>query len=345
MFRFEHIEFLHLLWAIPVLALLYFVSIKWNAHKLSKFGEESLVKRLLPGLSTSRNHIKIVLFLLCLAFLFIAYANPQWGLKKAKAKAKSTDVYIALDISQSMLAEDISPNRLERAKRFTTDLLKELKSERVGLIFFAGNAYLQVPVTNDIASVELFVKAANTEKAATQGTAIAEAIALTTESLERAEEKTYKKALIIITDGENHEQEVIDAAKEANENGVIVYAIGVGTEAGDYVRVIENGYKQYKKDKSGNPVRTSLNTQLIKDIADAGGGLSYLINDASSVISGITNDIAQLEKKESEVNSFSEYNSYFQYFLFIALLLLVWEYMMNQKKSSISFWNRFNKHE
>jgi len=278
-----------------------------------------------------------------MAFLFVGWANPQWGLKKAKAKAKSTDVYIALDISQSMLAEDISPNRLERAKRFTIDLLKKLKSERVGLIFFAGNAYLQVPVTHDMASVELFVKAANTEKAATQGTAIAEAISLTTESLERAEEKTYKKALIIITDGENHEQEVIDAAKTAQENGVIVYAVGVGTEAGDYVRVIENGYKQYKKDKNGNPVRTSLNTQLIKDIADAGGGLSFLLSNANSVISGITNDISKLEKKESEVNSFSEYNSYFQYFLFIALIFLVIEYLISQKQSENSFWNRLNK--
>lgn len=343
MFRYEHIEYLHLIWSLPILALLYYLSIRWNAHKVSKFGDESLVKRLLPGLSSTRNHIKFILFLVSLFFLFVAYANPQWGLKKAKAKAKSTDVYIALDISQSMLAEDISPNRLERAKRFITDLLKDLKSERVGLIYFAGNAYLQVPVTNDIASVELFVKAANTEKAATQGTAIAEAIALTTESLERAEEKTYKKALIIITDGENHEQEVIDAAKNANENGVIVYAIGVGTEAGDYVRVIENGYKQYKKDKNGNPVRTSLNTQLIKDIAEAGGGLSYLINDASSVISAITNDIAQLEKKESEINSFSEYNSYFQYFLFIALLFFIWEYLLANKKSNINFWNRLTK--
>lgn len=343
MFRFEHIEYLNYLWVIPIMAIIYILTLRWNKSRLSKFGDETLVQKLIPGISTLRNHIKFILFLVAMAFLFVGWANPQWGLKKAKAKAKSTDVYIALDISQSMLAEDISPNRLERAKRFTIDLLKKLKSERVGLIFFAGNAYLQVPVTHDMASVELFVKAANTEKAATQGTAIAEAISLTTESLERAEEKTYKKALIIITDGENHEQEVIDAAKTAQENGVIVYAVGVGTEAGDYVRVIENGYKQYKKDKNGNPVRTSLNTQLIKDIADAGGGLSFLLSNANSVISGITNDISKLEKKESEVNSFSEYNSYFQYFLFIALIFLVIEYLISQKQSENSFWNRLNK--
>ena len=335
MFKFEYIEYLHFLWAIPVIAALYFLLQYWDRNKLARFGEESLVKRLVPGISPSRNHIKFGLFLFSLLFLFIGWANPQWGLKKAKAKAKSTDVYIALDISQSMLAEDISPNRLERAKKFTSDLLKKLKSERVGLIFFAGNAYLQVPVTNDIA--------ANTEKAATQGTAIAEAIALTTESLERAEEKTYKKALIIITDGENHEQEVIDAARKAKENGVIVYAVGVGTEAGDYVRVIEKGYKQYKKDKDGNPVRTSLNKQLIKDIADAGGGLSYLLNNSrSSVISSITDDISQLEKKESEINSFSEYNSYFQYFLFIALILLIIEYLISPKTQSSNFWKIFS---
>ncbi len=330
MFRFEYIEYLHLLWAIPIIFVLYLLSNRWRKRNHDKFGDASLIQNLMPGISSTRNSLKLFLFLIGLVFLFFAYANPQWGLKKAKAKAKSTDVYIALDISQSMLAEDISPNRLERAKRFTTNLLNKLKSERVGLIFFAGNAYLQVPVTNDIASVEIFVKAANTEKAATQGTAIAEAIALTTESLERAEEKIYKKALIVITDGENHEQAVIEAAKKAKESGIIVYAIGVGTEAGDYVRVIENGYKQYKKDQQGNPVRTSLNTQLIKDIADAGGGLSYLLNDENSVISSITKDIAQLEKKESEINSFSEYNNYFQYFLFISLVLLFIDFLLGK---------------
>ena len=333
MFRFEHIEYLYLLAAVPAILILYFVSLKLTNSRIKKLGDVSLIKKLIPSWSIKYQHVKLFLFALALVFLSVAWANPQWGYKKAKAKSKSTDIFIAPDISQSMLAEDTSPNRLERAKRFTTRLLKKLKSERVGLIFFAGNAYLQVPITNDIASVELFVKSANTEQAGTQGTAIAEAINLAYESLNFDDDNNYKKGLIVITDGENHEQDILDAAKVANEKGVIVYAIGVGTEEGDYVRVINRGYKEYKKDASGQPIRTSLNTQLIKDLAEAGGGLSFLINNEQEVIDKIIKDISQLEKRESELQSFSEFNSYYQYFLFMAILLLVLEFLLTNKKS------------
>jgi len=192
MFRFEHIEYLYLLAAVPAILILYFVSLKLTNSRIKKLGDVSLIKKLIPSWSIKYQHVKLFLFALALVFLSVAWANPQWGYKKAKAKSKSTDIFIALDISQSMLAEDTSPNRLERAKRFTTRLLKKLKSERVGLIFFAGNAYLQVPITNDIASVELFVKSANTEQAGTQGTAIAEAINLAYESLNFDDDNNYK---------------------------------------------------------------------------------------------------------------------------------------------------------
>lgn len=333
MFRFEHIEYLYLLAAVPVVIILYILSLRLTNARIKKFGDIYLVKRLIPNWSLRYQHLKIFLFTLSIALLSVAWANPQWGYKKTKAKSKSTDIFIALDISQSMLAEDTSPNRLERAKRFTTRLLKKLRSERVGLIFFAGNAYLQVPITNDIASAELFVKSANTEQAGTQGTAIAEAINLAYESLNFEEDNNYKKGLIVITDGENHEQDIIDAAKTANEKGVIVYAIGVGTEKGEYVREINRGFKDYKRDASGQPIRTSLNTQLIKDLAEAGGGLSFLINNEEEVIDKIIKDIAQLEKRESELQSFSEFNSYYQYFLFLAIVLLVLDFLFTNKKS------------
>ena len=332
MFRFEHIEYLYLLAAVPVIIILYVLSLKVTQSRIKKLGDPDLIKRLIPNWSIKYQHVKLFLFALAVILLSVAWANPQWGYKKSKSKSKSTDIFIALDISQSMLAEDTSPNRLERAKRFTSRLLKKLKSERVGLIFFAGNAYLQVPITNDIASVDLFVKSANTDQAGTQGTAIAEAINLAYESLNFEEDNNYKKGLIVITDGENHEQDIIDAAKAANEKGVIIYAIGVGTEMGGDVKVIRRGYKESKKDASGRPIKTKLNTQLIKDLAEAGGGLSFLINNEQEVIDNIIKDISQLEKRESELQSFSEFNSYYQYFLFIAIVLLILEFLLTNKK-------------
>lgn len=341
MFRFENIEYLYFIGLIPILILIYFLGLWINKRNISKFGSADLVKRLMPNFSLAKQHIKFVLYILGLIMFCFAYANPQWGFKKAKVKAKSTDVFIAMDISQSMMAEDISPNRLERAKRFTTKLLKKLRSEKVGLIFFAGNAYLQVPVTHDVASVEMFVKSANTAQAGTQGTAIAQAIALCEESFDIDEDrKNYKKALIVITDGENHEQEVINAAKKAKENGIIVYTVGVGTEAGDYVMVNTRGYKEVKKDIDGNPVRSSLNVQMIKDLAEAGGGLSYLINDEKQVIDGISNDLSKLEKKESEQQAFSDYNSYFQYFLFLSFIFLLIELLVSNVKNRTSLTER-----
>lgn len=328
MFRFEQIEYLYLILLLPVLAVLFYLLVRHKQSTLKKLGQYNLISKLFPDWSITKEWIKTILFLIGLGFCFVALANPQWGARKQKIKAKSTDVIIALDISQSMMAEDLSPNRLERAKRFTTSLINSLKGERIGLIYFAGSAYLQMPLTNDYAAAEIYTKSANTAQAGTQGTAIAEAIDLAMVTF--GEDNGTQKAIIIISDGENHDQEAIDAATTAQEKGAFVYTIGVGTEDGAMIPFInQKGGKEFKKDKSGNPVRSSLNVGLLQDIATTSGGEFYLMEQSPRLLSEIKNEINKLEKKEVEQRSFTDFASYFQYFLFFGLLFLIIEYFVS----------------
>ena len=245
--------------------------------------------------------------------------------------AKSSDVFIALDISQSMMAKDISPNRLERGKRIAQNLIQALKGNRIGLIYFAGNAYLQMPLTNDYSAAQLFASSANTEQASTQGTAISEAINLALRAYE--EGKANQKAMIILTDGESHDDEAVNAAREAVSKGLNVYTIGIGTSEGAFVPYKTQSGEQYKRDESGQPVTSILNQEMIKNLANAGGGKSYLIGEGNSIITGIKREIDQLEKQEVEQRAFTDYNSYFQYLIAVGLLLLVLQYLIPDRKN------------
>lgn len=333
MFRFEQEYYLYLIFLVPILIGLFYLLVNWKKNRLKKFGDLDVVQRLLPEWSVKKEWIKTSLFSFSLLLMFVALANPQWGTRKQKVKAKSSDIVIALDISQSMLATDISPNRMENAKRFTSQLIKNLKGERLGLIFFAGSAYLQMPLTADYAATELFIKSANPKQAGTQGTVIADAIKLTKNIF--SNDNPYQKALILITDGENHESEAIDAAREAAKDGTFVFCIGVGSQEGAAVPIMQNGREVFKKDKQGNPVLSKLNVPLLQDIAEAANGQFYLLDDGFSLTKKIVNDLSRLEKQEVEQRSFTDYNSYFQYFLFIAFLALLLEYFISNKKGKI----------
>ncbi len=266
--------------------------------------------------------------------IFLLY-RPIQGTRKQKVKAKSADIIIALDISQSMLADDISPNRMEKAKRFTSQLIKNLKGERLGLIFFAGSAYLQMPLTNDYAATELFIKSANPQQAGTQGTVIADAINLSQNLF--ANDSPYQKALVLITDGENHETEAIEAAREVSENGTFIFTIGVGTQEGAMVPFEQNGRQVFKQDGSGNPVKSRLNVALLQDIADASNGKFYLLDDGFSLTRKIVNDLSKIEKQDVEQRSFTDFNSFFQYFLAFGLICLIIEYFLSNKIRSSKF--------
>ncbi len=335
MFRFEQADILYFLIAIPVGIVLFLMAIHFKGLSIQRAGASDVIQRLFPAWSLLREWIKVSFILAGLAFMLVAWANPQWGARKQRVKAKSADVIIALDISQSMMAEDVSPNRMERSKRFVTQLIKSLRGERIGLIFFAGGAYLQMPLSNDYASAELFIKSASPRQAGTQGTVIADAIALSQSVFGAGEKK--QRALILISDGENHESEAIQAARSAKDNGTFVFTLGVGTEEGAMVPFLNRGRKEYKRDASGQAIKSSLNVGLLKDVAQAGGGSFYMIDQTFSAIGKIQTEISRIEKQEVEQRSFTDYESYFQYFLFAGVLFFIAEFFIsNQRRRRFS---------
>ncbi len=332
MFRFEEITNLYALLIIPVLIFFFIMAMLYRRRVIKQFGESRLVAQLMPQLAKYKHTVKFIFLALAMSLLCVAYANPQWGTKKEKVRQKSSDVFIALDVSESMNAQDLPPSRIDRAKRFMQQLIQELKGERIGTIVFAGNAYLQMPLTADYSSAVMFTKTANTRMVPTQGTAIGDAIRLATQSYD--ESGKFHKALIIITDGENHDQDALDQAKIAAEQGILIFTIGVGTSGGAPIPTFENGTSTYKKDKQGATVMSKLNENMLSSLAAAGNGKYYNITKGEQVIETLQNYIQALEKQEFEQRTFSEYESYFQWFLAAALLFLLIEFLLSYRKSA-----------
>ncbi|MEO1714474.1 MAG: VWA domain-containing protein [Bacteroidota bacterium] len=332
MFRFEDPFYLYLLAAIPVLVSFFFLARRASKKAIAQWGDPEMLRRMVPEQSRFMHGIKFGLLLLGLAFLTIAWANPQWGNKREKVTRKGIDLFIALDISQSMLAEDIAPNRLDRAKRFSKQLIDELRNNDIGLVFFAGNAYVKMPLTSDYAASLIYLNSADPDQAATQGTSIGAAIELADRGFP-LENKNHK-ALVLITDGEDHEEEAIAAAEAARQNGLLIYTVAVGTPEGSFVPVFRNGQRDYKKDRSGNPVRTTVNRDLLAQIAKIGGGQSFELNDGAAVFEAINASIELIEKREFEQRVFTDYESYFQYFLGFGLLFLIVEFFLSYRRSA-----------
>jgi len=332
-FRFENADFLYALLLVPVFIILFLLIQQARKNAFSKFGNTTLLYRLMPSYSKYKHTVKFILFLLSISFLIIGWANPQWGTKKEKVARKSVDVFIALDISQSMMAEDIPPNRMERARRFAQDLVEELKGNRLGIILFAGNAYLQMPLTTDYAAAQLFLRSANPGQAPTQGTAISEAIDLAEQSFE--EDNKQHKAIIIVSDGETHDEDALARARTAAENGLLIYTVGVGTSSGGFIPTIIGGRSDFKRDKSGNPVRSALNEDMLRELGQAGKGFYFnlVANNVDELTASLSNGIDQLEKREFESRVFNEYESYFQYFIALALLFLMAELILSYRKN------------
>ena len=321
MFRFEHPEHLILLVIVPIWMVLSYLYKKYQYKQRTKIGDAILVERMMEGHSTRRSWMKLMLIGLGLLFLVFSLSNPQWGLKRKKVKAKGADIMIAMDISLSMMSEDIPPNRLERAKKITEKLIDELKGERIGLILFAGNAYLQMPLTNDYAAAKLFVRSASTNQASSQGTAIGDAIFLAEKLF--SEKEKYHRAMIIISDGENHDDEAIEIATSANERGLTIFTVGVGTTQGGFIPTNHGGSETFVRDRSGKFVKSKINEQLLSEVADRADGSYFHVSQYKSLITALHKKIAQLDRRELEQASFDEYNSYFQYFLILSLLFLM----------------------
>ncbi len=322
--RFEH-DIRLLIGLTVLIATVIFYRYKQRSKEaaLKQLGEIDLVKKLFPNYSLKRENLKFAGSMTALALLFIAWANPQYGVTSNTGKQLSSDVMIALDVSNSMYATDIQPSRLERAKNFALDLVHELRTERIGTIVFAGHAYLQMPLTSDYSAASLFLKAADPEQVPTQGTAIAEAIDIAEETF-TPESKRYK-VLIIISDGEDQDSDAIKRAETARKNGLLIFTVGVGTSEGDFIPLRDNS-KDFKRDDEGQPVRTRLNEKMMRDLADAGSGAYYNLASTTDVVKILKSRIDAVQKREVAAGKLGDFDSLYMYFVFAAFVILIGEF-------------------
>jgi len=309
---------------------------KWKGKAFKSFGEGLVKKGLIPFYSKSRENLKFFLIFLCITSMIIGISNPQIGTKMEEVKREGVDLMIALDLSNSMLAEDIKPNRLERARQAISRLIDKLEGDRIGLIVFAGDAYVQLPITTDYSAAKLFLSTVNTNIVPSQGTAIGKAIDLSIRSFDM--EDGQNKAIIIITDGENHEDDALEQAKLANEKEVFVHTLGMGLSKGAPIPIY-NKYRNnagYRKDKECNTIISKLNEQMLQEIASAGNGTYVRANNTQAGLSILFSEINKMEKKEIGTMVFTDYKDRFQLFLSIALLLLFFDLILLSRKNK---WN------
>ena len=331
MFRFGNSEYLWGLLIIPLFVLFFIWSRLSRKRALKRFGKLEILKQLMPYVSGSRPGFKFFLLMLALAFFIVGTARPQFGSKLKNVKREGVELIIALDVSNSMMSEDIQPNRLERAKRAISRLVDRLKDDKIGLIVFAGDAYTQLPITTDYNSAKLFLNSISTQIVPKQGTAIGSAIDLASKSFTQNGEAN--KAIIVITDGENHEDDAVTAAKNATDKGIIVHTIGMGLPQGSPIPVLRNGQKEYLKDRDGNVVITKLDEQTLEKIASAGTGIYIRANNAQIGLDTLFDEINKMQKEEVESRVYSEYDDQFQYLFAVGILLLLFEFVILERKN------------
>ena len=324
MYRFQHTEHLYYLTAAFLFLLLFVVMIVWRNKKMKKLGDERLVNSQLLGFIPGRATLKFILLLLAFSAVVIGWANLQKGTGTETTQRKGLDVMIALDVSKSMLAKDIQPDRLTRAKQLISAMLDKMKNDRVGLVVFAGKAYLQVPLTIDYSAVKMLLQNINPDMVPTQGTVISEAVDMATQSFSQKERKY--KSLIVISDGEDHDEAVIEKVKEARDAGVVIHTVGIGSPEG--ATLFDPSTKAVKVDNEGKPIVSKLNENELKSIASAGDGTYSLLRNTDAVASRLVDEIDGMEQKSLGAVSFNSYASYFQYFLIIAFVLLLVEWLL-----------------
>lgn len=329
MLRFANPEYLYLLIAIPLLvALMLFMDFR-QRQKLRKYGDINLLKELMPDASALRHHLKYILALCAYAFLVFMMARPQEGAVPDQ-KREGIEALICMDISNSMLAEDVQPSRLQKSKNLVSKLVDNFEDDKVGLIVFAGDAYTQLPITADFVSAKMFLDQINPGLIDIQGTDFAAAINLATHSFTTQE--NVGKAIVIITDGENHEPGAVEAAQAAAKMGMRVYVLGVGSDEGAPFRMM--GDSDYKRDAEGNVVVTRLNQDMCKQLAQAGNGAYIHVDNSNSALDGLEKELDKLSKAEYAV-SFTEYNEQYWVFGVLALIALLVEMVMMDKKNPL----------
>ena len=331
LFRFANPDFLYLLLLLPVVILLYFLNEVRKRNALRRLGDSNLISGLVPEMSGIRPLIKFILQLIAVAAGIIMLSRPQFGSKIEDVKKQGVEVIIALDVSNSMLAEDIQPDRLTRAKQAISRLVDNLDNDKIGLIVFAGDAYIQIPITTDYISAKMFLSAINPNIVPKQGTAIGAAINLGIKSFSPGEGKS--KAMIIITDGENHEDDPVKDAEEASKAGIVIHTIGIGSTEGVPIPMIINGKKDYLKDVNGNTVVTKLDEEILKKIALSTNGNYVRASNSNIGLDEIFSGIKKMKKQDLESTMYTEYNDQFQIFAAIALFLLLVDFFIMERKN------------
>lgn len=328
-YYFAQPQYLLLILLIPVILLGYGLSRYLRRRKIARLGDERLVEELMPSWSRSKGWVKAVLFCLALFFFAIGIARPLIGAKLSQHESRGAEVMILLDVSNSMLAEDYSPNRLERAKLAISRIVDKLQEDRIGLVLFAGTPFVQLPITTDYVSAKMFLGNISTESVPVQGTAIGEAINLAVKAFSVESEKS--RAIVVITDGENHEDDPVEAAKQAADMGIKVYTIGVGSSEGQPIPI--GG--ELLKDMNGEIVVTKLDEQILRDVAAAGKGAYVHAGNEEFGLNPVIDDIRKMEKEDFSSIVFEEYDEQYMYFLWIAFVLLVIEMLIGRRKPKI----------
>lgn len=335
MYRFAHSEYLYALYLLPLLILLFWYTTRTKNKILGNTISEKMQELLIPGKSKVKVIVKFVLWCLAFISLVVALANPQIGSKIEEVKQVGIDVFIILDVSKSMQAEDVKPNRLEKAKFDIAKLVQRLRGDRIGLVVFAGQAYIQFPLTTDYAAANLFLSAVNFNSIPQQGTNLAAAIRMANKSFKK--ETETKKAIVVITDGEDHEGDIDGAVSESADEGIVIYTIGLGSPGGVPIPVFDGRGNRvsYKSDINGQTVLTKLNEDILKKIASDGNGKYFHSRSEEDELEKIYYELSQIEKTEYGATRITEYEDRFYYFIALALLFITVEFFISNKKNKI----------
>lgn len=317
-----------LLLLIPVFFVIQALVLKFRAKRLRRFGDQALVEKLMPSYSKAKVWLRLSLFAIAFLFFILGISRPQMGAILKEHKTRGAEVMVVLDVSNSMLAQDYSPNRLERAKLAISRMVDKLRDDRIGLIVFAGNSFVQLPITTDYVSAKMFLSSISTESVPIQGTAMGEAISTALRSFSAQSDKS--RAIIVITDGENHEDDPVAAARQAAELGVRVFTIGVGSPQGT---MIPMGDGQYLEDRDGNPVVTRLDDKVLQEVAEAGKGLYVHAGNREFGLDPVIEEISRMDDEEYNSIVFEEYDELYMYFLAVAFFFLVLEMLIGDRRS------------
>lgn len=343
MYQIEEPAYFIYLIIIPVIIVLFLLVLIWKKRKQKQFADNNLIQKLIPERSTFKSVLKIVMVCFGLTLLIIALANPKMGTKLETVKRQGVDIVFALDVSKSMLAEDIAPSRLDKAKQIINKIVENLASDRVGIIIYAGNSYPLLPITTDHAAARMFLQNANPDMVSSQGTSINEAIERGITYFDNDEQTN--RFLFIVSDGEDHEENALSVAEQAKKEGIKIYTIGVGTEKGGPIPIKNNGSViSYKKDSKGEVVITKMKEKVLIDIANEGNGKYINGNRTQETIDIIEELLVKAEKSEFETKQFSDYKDQFQWFLGFGILFLLIDVLLLEKKTKwIQKLNLFNE--